>query len=68
MQPKVKLTVEVTPQEYEGLEQLAEERGVSKTIALRQAIRDEVALRGYVAQGAKVLIREGKDYREVLLT
>ncbi|MCL4448074.1 MAG: hypothetical protein M1483_03750 [Actinobacteria bacterium] len=63
----VRLTVEVTKEEYAKLEHIAEVRDVLKTVALRQAIRDEAVLREHVERGDQVLIKEGNRLKELQL-
>lgn len=68
-QPKMyKVTVNLTEDVYNALEEISKNRGVTKTQALREAIKTEEFLRNEVRSGHKILIEdEDKTYRQILI-
>lgn len=63
-----KVTVNLPEDVYGALTHLAESRGVTKTQALREAIKTEEFLRNEVREGHKILIEdEEKKYRQILI-
>lgn len=64
----VKLTVNLPEETVRGLKQIAEQRGVSYTEALRQIVDNQRFLYKQVQEGGKVLIEAPKDksLREVI--
>ena len=67
--PKMyKVTVNLTEDVYNALSELSEARGVTKTQALREAIKTEEFFRNEIRSGHKILIEdEDKKYRQVLI-
>lgn len=61
-----KLTVNLPTEEMEMLKELARRRNTTVTTALRQAIMGEKFLDDAVREGAKVLLKKGEEYREVV--
>ncbi len=58
---KVKVSVNMLPADVGTLEDIANQRGTTKTEALRGAIATEKFLRDAVAKGAEILIKDPKD-------
>jgi Ribbon-helix-helix protein, copG family len=56
-EPYVDVTFEVTREEYDALERLAADLGIPVADALRQALADELAIRGLLAEGAVIRYR-----------
>lgn len=48
------------------LEKIANERGITLTEAIRQAIETEAYLRKMKKSGAKILIQEGESVKEII--
>ena len=48
------------------LEEIANERGITLTEAIRQAIETEAYLRKIKKSGAKILIQEGESIKEII--
>ena len=53
-EPFVEVTFEITPEEHEALVALAGDLGVPVAEALRQALTDELFIRGLIAEGASI--------------
>ena len=56
-EPYVEVTFEVTQEEYDALEELAADLGIPVGDALRQALADELGVRGLLAEGATISYR-----------
>lgn len=54
------MTLNLTTQEMEALEELARKKELSKTAVIRQAIRLYCLLEARIAQGEKVIIEDDK--------
>ena len=65
---KVKLTVNITPEELEELRKLAKRNGRTVTEELRRAITSHGYFSDAIDKGEKVLLKgKGSELREVLL-
>jgi len=62
----VKLTVNITGEEVEKLEQAAREKGLTRTQTLRSWIEEGFFFHIRRMGGANVILREGDSLREVL--
>lgn len=62
-----RLTIQLSAKQVAELDRLAEEQNVSQAEALRKALATEVYLRNASRQGARILIKEGDDLKEVVL-
>jgi hypothetical protein len=63
---KVRLNADLSPDVANALKALAEKQGVSLTEALSRAIGTEFALSKERAKGGQVLVKQGKDVKELL--
>lgn len=65
---KIRLNADLSPEVANALKDLAEKQGVSLTEALSRAIGTESALTNERSKGAQVLIKQGKDVKELVFT
>jgi predicted transcriptional regulator len=65
--PLIKLTVNVSPEAYTALKEMAAQRGVTATEMLRQAISTAKWVQDTIAQGEKILKqdRQGRLFEVV---
>jgi predicted DNA-binding protein len=64
---KVKVSVNLTPEDIQTLEELAQQLGTSKTDILRRAIASEKFLREAQKSNKKILIEDNdKSLREIV--
>jgi predicted transcriptional regulator len=65
---KKKVTVSLSQEAVDALNQIADSRGVSLTEALRQAIASEKFLSDEVSKGSKILVeRPNQPVREIVI-
>lgn len=67
-QSKVRLNADLSPDVAKALKELAAKQGVSLTEALSRAIGTESTLAAKRRKGAKVLLQEGGDLKELIFT
>lgn len=65
---KVRLNADLSPDVAEALKQLAKRQNVNLTEALSRAIGTELALTNERSKGAKVLIKQGDNLKELVFT
>lgn len=65
-QSKVRLNADLSPDVAKALKELAEKQGVSLTEALSRAIGTESTLAAKRRKGAKVLVQEGSEVKELV--
>jgi hypothetical protein len=64
----VKLTVNLPAETVEGIRQIAAEKNISMTEALRQVLDNQRFLHQELKKGSKLLLEKNKNLREVILS
>ena len=62
-----KVTVNLPDDTVEAIKKIAEQRGVTYTEAIRQAIESERFLREETQKGSKLLLEDGDSVRQIVL-
>lgn len=60
------LSVRLQEDVIQDLKDLAEDSGITATSALQKAIATEKYIRSQIQKGAKILVKDGDDIREIV--
>jgi predicted transcriptional regulator len=61
-----RVTVTFSDEQLEKLGKLANQKGVTATAMLQHALETEFYIREEIAKGKKILVKDGKDLKELV--